>query len=67
MNVFDIFKVPDIGEHVMTIVEGSPGIGKTTFASDLLMTGLMEISHRSAPFRSSNLCFSSNVVTLMEI
>ena len=31
MNVFDIFKVPDIGEHVMTIVEGSPGIGKTTF------------------------------------
>ena len=35
MNVFDIFKVPDIGEHVMTIVEGSPGIGKTTFCLKL--------------------------------
>ena len=35
MNVFDIFKVSDIGEHVMTIVEGSPGIGKTTFCLKL--------------------------------
>ena len=35
VNVFDIFKVPDIGEHVMTIVEGSPGIGKTTFCLKL--------------------------------
>ena len=35
MNVFDIFKVPDIGEHVMTIAEGSPGIGKTTFCLKL--------------------------------
>ena len=35
VNVFDIFKVPDIGEEVMTIVEGSPGIGKTTFCLKL--------------------------------
>ena len=35
VNVFDIFKVPDIGEHVMKIVEGSPGIGKTTFCLKL--------------------------------
>ena len=35
VNVFDIFKVPDIGEDVMTIVEGSPGIGKTTFCLKL--------------------------------
>ena len=35
VNVFDIFKVPEIGEDVMTIVEGSPGIGKTTFCLKL--------------------------------
>ena len=35
VKVFDIFKVPDIGEDVMTIVEGSPGIGKTTFCLKL--------------------------------
>ena len=35
MNVFDIFKVPDRGEDVMTIVEGSPGIGKTTLCLKL--------------------------------
>ena len=35
VNVFDIFKVPDGGEDVMTIVEGSPGIGKTTFCLKL--------------------------------
>ena len=35
VNVFDIFKVPGIGEDVMTIVEGSPGIGKTTFCLKL--------------------------------
>ena len=35
VNVFDIFKVPDRGENVMTIVEGSPGIGKTTFCLKL--------------------------------
>ena len=35
VNVLDIFKVPDRGEEVMTIVEGSPGIGKTTFCLKL--------------------------------
>ena len=35
VNVFDIFEVPGIGEDVMTIVEGSPGIGKTTFCLKL--------------------------------
>ena len=35
VNVFDIFKVPDKDEDVMTIVEGSPGIGKTTFCLKL--------------------------------
>ena len=35
VNVFDIFKVPDGGEDVMTIVGGSPGIGKTTFCLKL--------------------------------
>ena len=33
--MFDIFKVPDVDEDVMTIVEGSPGIGKTTFSLKL--------------------------------
>ena len=33
--MFDIFKSPGIGEDVMTIVEGSPGIGKTTFCLKL--------------------------------
>ena len=35
VNVFDIFKVPDIGEDFVTIVEGSPGIGKSTFCLKL--------------------------------
>ena len=35
MNVFDVFKVSDVGEDVMTLVEGSPGIGKTTFCLKL--------------------------------
>ena len=35
VNVFDIFEVPGRGEDVMTIVEGSPGIGKTTFCLKL--------------------------------
>ena len=35
VNVFDIFRVPGVGEDVMTIVEGSPGIGKTTFCLKL--------------------------------
>ena len=35
VNVFDIFRVPDIGKDVITIVEGSPGIGKTTFCLKL--------------------------------
>ena len=35
VNVFDIFRVPDMGEDVMTLVEGSPGIGKTTFCLKL--------------------------------
>ena len=35
VNVFDIFKASGIGEDVMTIVEGSPGIGKTTFCLKL--------------------------------
>ena len=35
VNVFDIFTVLDKGEDVMTLVEGSPGIGKTTFCLKL--------------------------------
>ena len=35
VNVFDIFKVPGRGEGDMVIVEGSPGIGKTTFCLKL--------------------------------
>ena len=35
VNVFDIFNVPGRGDGVMTIVEGSPGIGKTTFCLKL--------------------------------
>ena len=35
MNVFDIFTALDKGEDVMTLVEGSPGIGKTTFCLKL--------------------------------
>ena len=35
VNVFDIFEVPGRGEDVMTIVEGNPGIGKTTFCLKL--------------------------------
>ena len=35
VNVLDIFKVLGRGDGVMTIVEGSPGIGKTTFCLKL--------------------------------
>ena len=36
VNVFDIFKVSDKDKDVMTIVEGSPGMGKTTFCLKLV-------------------------------
>ena len=35
VNLFDIFTAFDKGEDVMTLVEGSPGIGKTTFCLKL--------------------------------
>ena len=35
VNVYDIFEAPSKGEDVMTLVEGSPGIGKTTFCLKL--------------------------------
>ena len=35
VNVYDIFEAPTKGEDVMTLVEGSPGIGKTTFCLKL--------------------------------
>ena len=35
VNVFDIFTALEKGEDVMTLVEGSPGIGKTTFCLKL--------------------------------
>ena len=35
VNVFEIFKTLEKGEDVMTLVEGSPGIGKTTFCLKL--------------------------------
>ena len=35
VNLFDIFTALDKGEDVMTLVEGSPGIGKTTFCLKL--------------------------------
>ena len=35
VNVFDIFTAFGKGEDVMTLVEGSPGIGKTTFCLKL--------------------------------
>ena len=35
VNVFDVFRALDKGEDVMTLVEGSPGIGKTTFCLKL--------------------------------
>ena len=44
--MFDIFKVPGIGEDVMTIVEGSPGIGKTTFCLKLAY----DWAHGNIPF-----------------
>ena len=46
VNLFDIFKVPGIGEDVMTIVEGSPGIGKTTFCLKLAY----DWAHGNIPF-----------------
>ena len=45
--MFDIFKVPGIGEDVMTIVEGSPGIGKTTFCLKLAY----DWAHGNIPFK----------------
>ena len=44
--MFHIFKVPGIGEDVMTIVEGSPGIGKTTFCLKLAY----DWAHGNIPF-----------------
>ena len=35
VNVYDIFSTLNKGEDVMTLVEGSPGIGKTTFCLKL--------------------------------
>ena len=35
VNAFDVFRALDKGEDVMTLVEGSPGIGKTTFCLKL--------------------------------
>ena len=35
VNVFEIFETLENGEDVMTLVEGSPGIGKTTFCLKL--------------------------------
>ena len=35
VNVFEIFKTLEKGEDAMTLVEGSPGIGKTTFCLKL--------------------------------
>ena len=35
VDMYDIFKDLKIGEDVMTLVEGSPGIGKTTFCLKL--------------------------------
>ena len=35
VNVFEIFKTLEKGEDVMTLAEGSPGIGKTTFCLKL--------------------------------
>ena len=35
VNVFEIFLTLEKGEDVMTLVEGSPGIGKTTFCLKL--------------------------------
>ena len=35
VNVYDIFTALNKGEDVMTLVEGSPGIGKTTFCLKL--------------------------------
>ena len=35
VNVYDIFRALNKGEDVMTLVEGSPGIGKTTFCLKL--------------------------------
>ena len=35
VNMYEIFEAPTKGEDVMTLVEGSPGIGKTTFCLKL--------------------------------
>ena len=35
VNVYDIFRALNKGEDVMTLVEGNPGIGKTTFCLKL--------------------------------
>ena len=49
VNVFDIFRVPGVDEDVMTIVEGSPGIGKTTFCLKLAY----DWAHRNIPSECS--------------
>ena len=35
VKMYDIFEIPTIGKDVMALVEGSPGIGKTTFCLKL--------------------------------
>ena len=67
VNVTEIFKTLEKGKDVMTLVEGSPGIGKQRFALNLLITLHMEKSRQSVPFPSLKLSCSSNVETLMEI
>ena len=49
VNVFEIFKTLEKGEDVMTLVEGSPGIGKTTFCLKLAY----DWAHRKIPSECS--------------
>ena len=49
VNVFDIFKAPHMGEDVMTIVDGSPGIGKTAFCLKLAY----DLTHGNIPLECS--------------
>ena len=49
VNVFEIFKTLEKGEDVMTLVEGSPGIGKTTFCLKLAY----DWAHRNIPSECS--------------
>ena len=49
VNVFEIFKTLEKGEDVMMLVEGSPGIGKTTFCLKLAY----DWAHGKIPTESS--------------